>query len=91
MHFTKILNQEFQQKLNENFPSIPGGTENLAPYLYFLIKILKPLKILEIGAGYSSVFFAKALADNKEELKLLLTTIALPKTEKYNRSQSICA
>ena len=69
MHFTKILNQEFQQKLKENLPSIPGGTENLAPYLYFLIKILKPLKILEIGAGYSSVFFAKALADNKEELK----------------------
>lgn len=61
MHFTDIFNKEFKTVLDENFSSIV--TENVGPYLYFLVKTIRPKTILEIGAGYSSIFFAKALSD----------------------------
>ncbi len=35
--------------------------------LYSLIRYLKPRKVLEIGAGYTSIFILQALADNAKE------------------------
>jgi predicted O-methyltransferase YrrM len=40
------------------------GTESTAPLLYWLVRTLRPQRVLEVGMGYTSVFLARALADN---------------------------
>lgn len=48
---------------------LPGmGTEHAAWMLYTLVRMLRPERILEIGAGYSTLFILRALADNLEEI-----------------------
>ena len=52
--------------INPNFDSLDlneYGTENMAPFLYSLIRFLKPHKILEVGIGHSTIFLAHALKD----------------------------
>ena len=39
------------------------GTEVVAPFLYNLIMFERPRKVLEIGAGYTSMYILKALFD----------------------------
>jgi predicted O-methyltransferase YrrM len=43
------------------------GVELASPLLYSLIRFSRPQSVLEIGAGYSSAFMLKALADNVED------------------------
>ena len=43
------------------------GCENMGPMLYSLIRFLKPKRVLEIGAGYTSLFLLQALVDNGKE------------------------
>lgn len=43
------------------------GAENMGPLLYTLARFAKPNNILEIGAGYTSIFLLQALEDNAEE------------------------
>ena len=45
------------------------GAENLGPLLYSLVRFLKPARVLEVGAGYTSVFILQALRDNAAELE----------------------
>lgn len=40
------------------------GTEMVAPWLYHLIRMTRPQRVLEIGMGYTTLFVARALADN---------------------------
>lgn len=40
------------------------GTEAMAPLLYSLIRFERPRNLLEVGAGYTTPFILKALADN---------------------------
>lgn len=40
------------------------GTENMAPLLYFFVKSLRPVNLLEYGIGYSTLFLLKALEEN---------------------------
>lgn len=47
------------------------GAENLGPSLYALARFVKPKTVLEIGAGYTSLFLLQALRDNDEELACL--------------------
>lgn len=47
------------------------GAENLGPSLYALARFVKPKTVLEIGAGYTSLFLLQALRDNDEELAYL--------------------
>ena len=47
------------------------GAENLGPSLYALVRFVKPKTVLEIGAGYTSLFLLQALRDNDEELAFL--------------------
>lgn len=47
------------------------GTENMAPLLYTLVRFVKPRRLLEIGAGYTSLFLLQALRDNAAELDAL--------------------
>ncbi|MFD5463759.1 hypothetical protein ACFWIQ_13205 [Kitasatospora sp. NPDC127059] len=42
------------------------GTDSTAPLLYWLIRTLRPQRVLEVGMGYTTPFLAKALQDNKE-------------------------
>ena len=65
MHFTNFYNKEIKEVLNNNFSNIV--TENVGPFLYSTIKTIRPKRILEVGAGYTSIFFAKALQEIKEE------------------------
>jgi Methyltransferase domain len=60
-----MLDLEFMQiasKMEGGF-----GTENVGPLLYALIKISRPKSVLEIGAGYSTLFILKALRDNLQK------------------------
>lgn len=43
------------------------GTEHVALLLYSLVSMLRPRSVLEIGAGYTTLFLARALADAKSE------------------------
>ena len=47
-----------------------AGAENLGPMLYSLVRFAKPARVLEVGAGYTSVFLLQALADNAAELEV---------------------
>ena len=40
------------------------GVELASPFIYSLIRLTRPRKVLEVGAGYSSLFILQALADN---------------------------
>ena len=44
------------------------GVENMGPLLYTLTRFLKPLHVLEVGAGYTSLYLLQALRDNHAEL-----------------------
>jgi hypothetical protein len=43
------------------------GVENMAPMLYSIVRFLKVKSLLEVGAGYTSIFLLQALADNAKE------------------------
>merc|ERR1719326_2771446 len=43
----------------------------MGPFLYSMIRFLKPTYVCECGAGYTSVFITQALADNQEEVEML--------------------
>ena len=45
----------------------------MGPLLYSLIRFVKPRRILEVGAGYTTLFILQALKDNDAELKQLQT------------------
>ena len=45
------------------------GCENMGPLLYALCRFAKPRRVLEIGAGYTSLWLLQALADNEHELR----------------------
>lgn len=45
------------------------GTELMAPFLYSLIRSIKPRSVVEAGMGYTSLFIAQALADNVNGFK----------------------
>lgn len=45
------------------------GAENIGPLLYALCRFVKPRRVLEVGAGYTSLWLLQALADNSAELQ----------------------
>jgi len=45
------------------------GCENMGPLLYSLCRFIKPRNVLEVGAGYTSLWLLQALADNEEEMR----------------------
>lgn len=55
-------------KLVEPLYDMHMGCENMGPMLYNLVRFLKPKRILEVGAGYTSIFILQALKDNIDEL-----------------------
>ena len=63
MHFTNFYNEDLKNALDENFSNIV--TENVGPFIYSTIKTIRPKKILEIGAGYTTPFLVEALINNE--------------------------
>jgi predicted O-methyltransferase YrrM len=45
------------------------GVENLGPLLYSFIRFTKVKSVLEIGAGYTSLWIMQALKDNDDEME----------------------
>eukprot|EP00977_Amphora_coffeiformis_P002317 scaffold429_cov169-Amphora_coffeaeformis.AAC.11 len=45
------------------------GVENAGPLLYSLVRFAKPRRIVEIGAGYTSLWLLQALKDNDMEME----------------------
>ena len=59
----------------------PGlGTESVAPFLRSFIQMVRPQRILEVGAGYTTPFLLDGLENNKmildEGICLLYTSDA---------------
>lgn len=44
------------------------GMENMAPLLYSILRFHKPVKVLEVGAGFTTIFALQALHDNDGEI-----------------------
>lgn len=57
-----IINKEFTKLIENHFL-----TENVSLVLYSLIKTIRPLKILEVGTGYSTLIILKSIKDIQEE------------------------
>ena len=47
------------------------GVENLGPFLYSFLRMTKRRKVVEIGAGYTSLWILQALKDNDDELRAI--------------------
>ena len=45
------------------------GVENLGHLLYSLVRFTKARKVVEVGAGYTTLFLLQALKDNEDEMK----------------------
>jgi predicted O-methyltransferase YrrM len=45
------------------------GTESVAPLLYWLVRMLRPSRVLEIGMGFTTAYLAKAVADNDDAFR----------------------
>lgn len=52
------------------------GCENMGLLLYSLIRFVKPQHVLEVGAGYTSLWILQALADNDAELRMCADAVA---------------
>ncbi|MFO0754952.1 MAG: class I SAM-dependent methyltransferase [Byssovorax sp.] len=46
-----------------------SGTEHMAPFLYSLVRMVRPMRVVEFGSGYTTLFVLRALADNKKEIE----------------------
>lgn len=44
------------------------GVENLGPFLYSFVRFTKVRHLLEIGAGYTTLWILQALRDNRDEM-----------------------
>jgi|RhiMetdeSRZDD1v2_1073273.scaffolds.fasta_scaffold247206_3 Methyltransferase domain len=56
-----------QQKIADELLTPRMGTDIMAPLIHFLTRFTRPQNVLEGGAGYTTAFLAKALADNKRD------------------------
>ena len=63
----RIYSKTFLEKTKRLY-DMHMGAENMGPVLYSFCRFTKPENVLEIGAGYTSVFLLQAMRDNKEEI-----------------------
>ena len=61
------ISKDFSQPTEIEYPLLmrPGmGTENVGPLLRSLVQMVRPARVLEIGAGYTTPFLLEGLANN---------------------------
>ena len=63
----RVYSKTFLEKTKRLY-DMHMGAENMGPVLYSFCRFTKPENVLEIGAGYTSVFLLQAMRDNKEEI-----------------------
>ena len=59
----------FQNPRPLEYPELfrPGmGTEVVAPFLRSMVQLLRPNRVLEIGAGYTTPFLLEGLVNNQQ-------------------------
>ena len=61
-----LYSAEFLQAVAPLYEQVMGA-ENLGPLLYSLVRFSKPQNVLELGAGFTSLFLLQALVDNEAE------------------------
>jgi len=64
------------------------GVENAAVLLYALCRFVKARRVLEVGAGFTSLWLLRALRDNDRELGALRRAFPTPVDEEENRTAS---
>lgn len=60
-----LINKDFEKLIHHQFL-----TENVSLLLYSLVRTYRPVKVLEVGAGYSSLCITKAFEDVQTETLL---------------------
>lgn len=60
--FVQVARQAF------NPYSTASGTEHMAPLLYSLVRMVRPMRVVEFGSGYTTLFVLRALADNARDI-----------------------
>ena len=65
----RIYDPDFLQIIDPLY-DLHMGAENMGPMLYALTRFVKPNRVLEVGAGYTSIFLLQALQDNATELQI---------------------
>ncbi|GMH49645.1 hypothetical protein TrVE_jg5207 [Triparma verrucosa] len=63
-----IYSPSFLEKIDCLYEPVMGA-ENLGYVLHSLIRFLKPRRVVEIGAGYTTLFILTALKENDAEMK----------------------
>jgi hypothetical protein len=61
------LNTEFYEVVRPLDRNWSMGVELVSPLLYSLVRCVRPQRVLEIGAGYSTLFLLQSLADNLQD------------------------
>lgn len=74
------MDAEFFQIVEELRMPIMGA-EILAPLLYTLVRFTRPRRVLEVGAGYTTPFIARALADNAADYERDVGPLAIKSRE----------
>jgi len=75
-----MFDPDFDQAVRPLF--VPGmGTEHVAPWLYSLVRLTRPRRVLEVGLGYTTPFLARALADTMAEVAADRATLAEPEPD----------
>lgn len=68
MLISRATDESFQSSACE-LRSARMGTELMAPLLYSLLRSVRAERVLEIGAGLTTLYLAKALADNLQDVR----------------------
>jgi predicted O-methyltransferase YrrM len=63
----RVYSKTFLEKTKSLY-DMHMGAENMGPFLYQFCRFTKPENVLEIGAGYTSVYLMQAMRDNKYEI-----------------------
>src|SRR5437016_4974210 len=66
-----VIDQHFLRIAQDAFcPFTPfSGTENVAPLLYSLARLMRPRVVVECGSGYTTLFLLAALAENATDIR----------------------
>eukprot|EP01052_Picozoa_sp_SAG31_P020800 SAG31_NODE_1580_length_7835_cov_4.074457_1_plen_229_part_00 len=59
------------------------GVENMGPLLYTIVRFTKRTRLLEVGAGYTTLYILQALADNDDELAAIAAKTAAQQLDQH--------
>ena len=63
--FFDVSEEDRPQLPFSDYYQVGMGTEHVAPFLYSIVRMVRPRRMLEVGVGYTSVWLLKAIEDNQ--------------------------